>query len=298
MRSGDPYMDDRDALVAPVGRVESPHRHSTRRSWLSAFSRAKLQATRDTLARTGLGHGAQVDALAMAAVAFGFAYHLRLAFLWARPLRQRWQRNVECAPETRMTFETWCSRQAGVVLVVPHLGDFDIAGSWLVESVGADVTVVVDRISRRIDQRLYNVGRRQAQLRIRDAREIRLGDLREDLEAGRFVILMLDRRARGSSVEVSLLGHSARISVAPAVLCAQTEAELAVAATISRKRRREIHLTTVPTRSAAGEARAAVDICADLAAEMELLIRLAPTQWLVSSDVSQLVIAGGGPVTT
>ncbi len=114
----------------------------------------------------------------------------------------------------------------GVVLALPHMGNWDHAGAWMVRS-GAPFTTVVERLR---PESVYN---RFVALRTGLGMEVlahtatdNFGTLGERLRAGRLVCLLADRDLTGSGVEVDFFGEPARIPAGPAALAADTGAAL------------------------------------------------------------------------
>ncbi|HEY6309981.1 MAG TPA: phosphatidylinositol mannoside acyltransferase, partial [Streptosporangiaceae bacterium] len=121
----------------------------------------------------------------------------------------------------------------GVVLALPHMGNFDQAGAWVVaEGVGSFTTVM---------ERLRPESVYEAFVRFRDGLGMEVlpltggqspfGVLAQRLRAGGLVCLVSDRDLTESGVEVEMFGETARIAAGPAALAVQTGAALMPVAT-------------------------------------------------------------------
>lgn len=118
----------------------------------------------------------------------------------------------------------------GVIVALPHSGNWDIAGVWLAQRYGRFLTVA---------QRLRPEWLYQRFVQVRAARGIDVcgGSLRavtvavrERLAAGGIVALVADRDLSGRGVPVSFFGATARFPAGPARWAAATGAALLPAA--------------------------------------------------------------------
>ena len=121
----------------------------------------------------------------------------------------------------------------GVVIALPHTGNWDAAGVWLVETLrrrGLDpsFTTVAQRLRPESVYRRF-VGYRESLgfevVADDDGRPAYRALLRR-LRAGGVVCLLADRDVTGTGVEVSFLGAPARLPTGPARLAAMTGAAL------------------------------------------------------------------------
>lgn len=191
--------------------------------WKLAGS-GKLDATRRALNLAG----APESRMLAAAAQFSLGYHLRLLFLWSRAARRHWYRSFGY-DEDAIRSVMWAP--TGTVLVVPHLGDFDIAGAWLAEQLGLQVSVVIEDGRKCLDQRIYNLGRRRSGVRVLWRSQVGMAELEAELRDGHVLVLMVDRACRGPGVPVTFFGRPARVTVSPALLALRCDARLVVAAT-------------------------------------------------------------------
>jgi len=118
------------------------------------------------------------------------------------------------------------ARGLGVVVALPHMGNWDWAGAWAC-ATGMPVTTVAERLK---PERLYDefVAYRQSLgMEILAAGDPATSSRLEDtLRAGRFVCLLADRDLSKSGIEVTLCGERARMPRGPATLARRTGAAL------------------------------------------------------------------------
>lgn len=124
----------------------------------------------------------------------------------------------------------WRSRR-GVILTSVHLGDFDLAASWIAEVLGSRPVVPVARCPSRAWQSFYDGVRVACGFALRCQEATGLADLERELERGRLIILMLDRRPTRSGVTTRWCGREATVSAAAATLACYTGASLVSTAT-------------------------------------------------------------------
>ncbi|MEU8568376.1 phosphatidylinositol mannoside acyltransferase [Streptomyces pathocidini] len=115
----------------------------------------------------------------------------------------------------------------GVVLALPHLANWDLAGAWVTTGLGVPFTTVAERLK---PESLYD---RFVAYREGLGMEVlphtggsAFGTLARRLRAGGLVCLVADRDLSASGVEVSFFGDTARMPAGPAMLAQQTGALL------------------------------------------------------------------------
>ncbi|POM23212.1 Phosphatidylinositol mannoside acyltransferase [Actinomadura rubteroloni] len=114
----------------------------------------------------------------------------------------------------------------GAILALPHMGNYEQAGAWLVHS-GYPFTTVAERL------RPASLFDRFVEFRESLGMEVlahrgasAFGRLAQRLRAGRPVCLVVDRDLTASGVDVDFFGATARMPAAPAALALQTGAAL------------------------------------------------------------------------
>jgi KDO2-lipid IV(A) lauroyltransferase len=120
----------------------------------------------------------------------------------------------------------------GVVIALPHMGNFEQAGGWVVAAGAGSFTTVAERLR---PESVY-----EAFVRFREALGMEVlpltggqspfGTLAQRLRAGKLVCLVSDRDLKDTGVEVQMFGETARIA-ASAALAMHTGAALLPVAT-------------------------------------------------------------------
>lgn len=115
----------------------------------------------------------------------------------------------------------------GVVLALPHLANWDLAGAWVTTGLGIPFTTVAERLK---PETLYD---RFVAYREGLGMEVlphnggsAFGTLARRLRDGGLVCLVADRDLSASGVEVDFFGETARMPAGPALLAQQTGALL------------------------------------------------------------------------
>ncbi|GAB2748091.1 phosphatidylinositol mannoside acyltransferase [Streptomyces bullii] len=115
----------------------------------------------------------------------------------------------------------------GVILALPHLANWDLAGAWATTKLGIPFTTVAERLK---PETLYD---RFVAYREGLGMEVlphsggaAFGVLARRLRAGGLVCLVADRDLSASGVEVEFFGETARMPAGPALLAQQTGALL------------------------------------------------------------------------
>ncbi|MFD7203629.1 phosphatidylinositol mannoside acyltransferase [Streptomyces sp. NPDC059893] len=115
----------------------------------------------------------------------------------------------------------------GVILALPHLGNWDLAGAWVTTELETPFTTVAERLK---PETLYD---RFVAYRESLGMEVlpheggsAFGTLARRLRAGGLVCLVADRDLSESGVEVKFFGDTARMPAGPAILAQQTGAQL------------------------------------------------------------------------
>ncbi|MFF4329948.1 phosphatidylinositol mannoside acyltransferase [Streptomyces sp. NPDC001591] len=115
----------------------------------------------------------------------------------------------------------------GVIVALPHLANWDLAGAWATGHLGVPFTTVAERLK---PESLYD---RFVAYRESLGMEVlphsggaAFGTLARRLRAGGLVCLVADRDLSASGVEVEFFGATARMPAGPALLAQQTGAAL------------------------------------------------------------------------
>ncbi|HWT90760.1 MAG TPA: lysophospholipid acyltransferase family protein [Solirubrobacterales bacterium] len=219
-------------------------------------------------------------------IRFTFGYYRRLVRLLDPHNRQRLQRTIRPANVDSLAVRE--RPGTGAILVSAHVGDFDLAASWIAEVLGRRPVVPVADLGRPVAQRFYAAARAAGGLTLTSAEATSITELQRHLEAGRLVILTLDRRGGSNVVEIDFLGRPARVPAACFTLAQRTGAPLLSAATWSSEGQRVLSFGAAQTLSDLSGERRTMEC---LKKELERAIHAAPHQWHVPADPQQLSLS-------
>lgn len=121
----------------------------------------------------------------------------------------------------------------GVVIALPHMGNWDQAGAWIINKGAGSFTTVMERLEPESVYRRFLEFREGLGFEVLPATggPHPFGVLAQRLRAGKLVNLPTDRDVTGAGIEVDFFGEKALMMAGPAALAAQTGA-LLVPATI------------------------------------------------------------------
>ena len=169
----------------------------------------------------------------------------------------------------------------GVILALPHMGNWDVAGKW-VHCLGLPIVSVAERLQPERLFKLFERHRRALGMEIL-ALDTGTGTgraLAQALKDDKVVALVADRDLTGSGIEVEMFGKTRRMPAGPAALALRTGAPLVPCAVYSEPggwlcvMREPIQLQET------GDRRADVTaITQALAKEFEALISVQPADW-------------------
>ncbi|GIH94356.1 phosphatidylinositol mannoside acyltransferase [Planobispora siamensis] len=117
----------------------------------------------------------------------------------------------------------------GVVLALPHMGNWDQAGAWLIGASGMPFTTVAERLKPESLFRRYTAFREglgMEVLPLTGGDGHNFGTLAQRLRAGRAVALPAERDLTAKGVEVQFFGAATRMPAGPALLAVHTGAAL------------------------------------------------------------------------
>jgi lauroyl/myristoyl acyltransferase len=117
----------------------------------------------------------------------------------------------------------------GFVLALPHTGNYDVAGLWLIERYGRPFTTVAERLkpASLFDRFVaYRESIGMEVLALTGGEQPPTAVLTERLRSGGGVCLVADRDLSRHGIEVDFFGEPARMPGGPALLAAKTGAAL------------------------------------------------------------------------
>ena len=169
----------------------------------------------------------------------------------------------------------------GVICALPHLGNWDIGGRYMMAR-GCSIVSVAEELR---PQKLFELF-----LEHRQAMGMEILGLSQDAQIGRklarrlgenrVVALVADRDLTGRGVEVSMFGRTRRVPAGPALLSVTTGAPMIVSPVYQVKDGWRIVFGEPVTTEATGDRRRDVaDLSRWMAGEFERAISAAPADW-------------------
>ncbi|MFE5299103.1 phosphatidylinositol mannoside acyltransferase [Streptomyces sp. NPDC056632] len=115
----------------------------------------------------------------------------------------------------------------GVVLALPHMANWDLAGVWVTRGLGVPFTTVAERLKpESLFDRFVAYRESLGMEVLPHTGGSAFGTLARRLRSGGLVCLVADRDLSASGVQVSFFGEPARMPAGPAILAQQTGALL------------------------------------------------------------------------
>jgi phosphatidylinositol dimannoside acyltransferase len=117
----------------------------------------------------------------------------------------------------------------GVVFALPHMGNYDQAGAWVIAKGAGSITTVAERLKPESVYGRFVAFREGLGVEVLPASggtSSAFGVLAQRLRAGKLVCLVCDRDVTGGGLEVEFFGEKARMMGGPAALAVQTGAAL------------------------------------------------------------------------
>ena len=171
----------------------------------------------------------------------------------------------------------------GVILAVPHLGNWDEGGAFMA-ATGYPLVVVAEELEPPALFEWFVAQRRVLGLTAVPLGSRAAGAVSTALRDNRVVALLCDRDLGGTGVEVEFFGEVTRLPGGPALLALRTGAPILPSAVYLRDRE-GVHCVIRPPLPVSRTRRPLRDDVRDvtqrLAYELEELIRAAPEQWHV-----------------
>lgn len=129
--------------------------------------------------------------------------------------------------QIKMIFDILASGR-GVVVALPHMGNWDQAGAWFIAQGAGSLTTVVERLRPETLYERFVTFREGLGMEVLPASggARPFGILAQRLRAGKFVALPCDRDVTGSGIEVEFFGERAKMMAGSAALAVQTGAAL------------------------------------------------------------------------
>jgi phosphatidylinositol dimannoside acyltransferase len=167
----------------------------------------------------------------------------------------------------------------GVVIALPHTGNWDVGGRAMGLRIGPVVSVAEHLKPERLFE-LFLEHRRQLGMEIIDLASDHVGrQLTQRLEQNRIVALVADRDLSGGGVEVEMFGRTRRMPAGPALLALSAGAPLLSGPTYTTKDGWVEVLTPVSIEPTGKRKDDIIALTRGLAAAFEQGIAAAPPDW-------------------
>jgi phosphatidylinositol dimannoside acyltransferase len=167
----------------------------------------------------------------------------------------------------------------GVVIALPHTGNWDVGGRAMGLRIGPVVSVAEHLKPERLFE-LFLEHRRQLGMEIIDLASDHVGrQLTQRLEQNRIVALVADRDLSGGGVEVEMFGRTRRMPAGPALLALSAGAPLLSGPTYTTKDGWVEVLTPVSIEPTGKRKDDIIALTRGLAAAFEQAIAAAPPDW-------------------
>jgi KDO2-lipid IV(A) lauroyltransferase len=141
--------------------------------------------------------------------------------------RERIMADMICTGEEEAAFG-YMAAGRGVIFALPHMGNWEHAGAWIVLRGAGRFTTVMERLKPESLYRRFLEFREGLGMEVLPATggDSRFGVLAQRLRAGGLVCLLADRDVTGGGIEVDFFGEKARMMGGSAALAVQTGAAL------------------------------------------------------------------------
>jgi phosphatidylinositol dimannoside acyltransferase len=114
----------------------------------------------------------------------------------------------------------------GVIYALPHMGDFEQAGRWIILVGAGSFTTVAERLEPEAVFDRFLAFRRSLGMEVLPTTGHPFGVMAQRLRAGKLVCIVADRDLSDTGVEVDFFGEKALLPAGPAALAVQTGAAL------------------------------------------------------------------------
>jgi phosphatidylinositol dimannoside acyltransferase len=172
-------------------------------------------------------------------------------------------------------------RRKGVVLVLPHLGNWEYGGRVLAET-GFDMSAVAEVLEPPELYEWFVAQRERLGIEIFALRPGMSGELLKALAAGKVLCLLADRDLAGNGIPVEFFGEETTLPAGPATLALRSGAALVTCAVYHEPATGRHFAVVNPEIDCSRKGTLREDVARltrQVAAEMEGFIRRAPEQW-------------------
>jgi len=170
----------------------------------------------------------------------------------------------------------------GVVVPLPHMGNWDQAGAWVIRRGAGSFTTVMERLEPASVYEHFLTFREGLGMEVLPATggPHPFGTLAQRLRAGKLVALPCDRDVTGRGIEVDFFGEKALMMGGPAALAVQTGAALMPATLWYEDGRWGVHIhEEIPVPADGDRRHKAAAMTQQIARVFEQGIREHPADW-------------------
>jgi phosphatidylinositol dimannoside acyltransferase len=224
--------------------------------------------------------GAELRALSRESLRSYARYWLEVFRLPVTPL-ERLTENTVSSGHVREALDTLAGGR-GVIFALPHSGNWDQGGAWIIAQGAGSFTTVMERLKPESLFDRFLAFREGLGMEVLPASggASRFAVLAQRLRAGKLVCLVSDRDVTGSGIEVEYFGEKARMMAGSAALAVQTGAALYPALLWYEDDRWGIHVSEEIPVPAEGDRKQKVAVMTqELARCFEAGIRRHPADW-------------------
>jgi KDO2-lipid IV(A) lauroyltransferase len=170
----------------------------------------------------------------------------------------------------------------GVIFALPHMGNWDQAGAWIIAKGAGSFTTVAERIKPESVYQRFVAFREGLGMEVLPASggNSRFAILARRLRAGKVVCLPCDRDVTGTGIEVEFFGEKARMMGGAAALAVQTGAALLPATLWFEGDHWGVHIyDEIPVPAEGDKKRKAAEMMQQVADVFAEGIRAHPEDW-------------------
>ncbi|MGH9022657.1 MAG: phosphatidylinositol mannoside acyltransferase [Acidimicrobiia bacterium] len=229
--------------------------------------------------RRVLGSGAPEQAIEAAVTGAFESYARYWHEAFRLPSRPPAELLASCEVEGLEHLDAALDAGRGVVLAVPHLGNWDIGGAWFVAR-GYPMAAVVEHLEPARLFEWFVANRRAMGIEVVPLGHDATAQCLRLLARPGIVALLCDRDLSGAGLEIEFFGERTRLPAGPAVLALRSQASLVTSACYFTPTGHRIVLRPpLPTERRGRLREDAARLTQQLAVELEELVRAAPRQW-------------------
>ncbi len=243
----------------------------------------QVQTVRENVARISSANGAELDRLVTESfVSYAIYWHelFRLTRIKSDDVVQR------VSFENKEVLDNAYEEGKGVILALPHIGNWELAGAWM-KTQHTPIAVVAELLNPQALFDWFTNTRKKVGIEVFALTPDVTGELINALHSNQAVGLLCDRDISNAGIKVDFFGHPATLPGGPALIAARSGAPIIPVATYLNDDR-SIHIVfDEPIRiGSEGSLRSRVEETTQIIANrLQHLIAAQPAQWHVFQPV-------------